>query len=339
MSTIGVLGAGSWGTTLALHLERQGHAVRLWEFDAARAREVAATRLSLPFLPEHPLPTTIRVTASLEEALDAAPIAVIVVPSHAVRGLGEQVAAGGATPGPEIWVSAAKGIEEASGLTPRVVFSRASGIPEERIVVLAGPSFAAEVAVQLPTAVLAAGSDAQATERVQAAFSSDAFRVYTSADPLGVEIGVAVKNVIAIAAGIAEGLGLGRNALGALLTRGLAETMRLGVRLGARPETFLGLAGIGDLVITSTSELSRNYRVGLGLARGRGLSEILIELRMVAEGVRTCRAIVELAGRHGVEMPITTQVHAVLFEGRDPRRAVLELMRRPLRPEFRGVAE
>jgi glycerol-3-phosphate dehydrogenase (NAD(P)+) len=336
MTTVGVLGAGSWGTTLALHLERQGHAVRLWEFDGARAREVARTRLSLPFLPEYPLPEAIRVTASLDEALDAADMAVIVVPSHAVRALAERVAARGERPGPAIWVSATKGIEEASGLTPRVLFHGVAGIPDARIVVLAGPSFAAEVAAQKPTAVIAAATDPQTAEQVQAVFSSDAFRVYTGTDPLGVEIGVAVKNVIAIAAGIAEGLGLGRNALGALLTRGLAETMRLGVRLGARSETFLGLAGIGDLVITCTSELSRNYRVGLGLARGRGLSEILTGLQEVAEGVRTCRAVLALARARDVEMPITQQVHAVLFEGQDPRRAVLELMRRPLRPEFRG---
>jgi len=338
MSTISVLGAGSWGTTLALHLERQGHAVRLWEFDPARAQEVARTRLSLPFLPGYPLPEGIRVTASLDEALEAAGMAVIVVPSHAVRALAERVAARGERPAPATWVSATKGIEEASGLTPRRLFQQTAGIPEARIVVLAGPSFAAEVAAQKPTAVIAAGSDAETAQHVQAVFSSDAFRVYTGADPLGVEIGVAVKNVIAIAAGIAEGLGLGRNALGALLTRGLAETMRLGVCLGARSETFLGLAGIGDLVITCTSELSRNYRVGLGLARGRRLPEILDELQEVAEGVRTCRAVLALARERGVEMPITQQVHAVLFEGQDPGRAVLELMRRPLRPEFRGVA-
>jgi glycerol-3-phosphate dehydrogenase (NAD(P)+) len=337
MSSIAVLGAGSWGTTLALHLHRLGHAVRLWEFDAARARVVATTRYSLPFLPRHPLPETIRVTEDLAAAIDGVELAVVVVPSHAVRALGERAAAIAGATG-ITWVSATKGIEEASGLTPRPVLARAMGLPEERIVVLAGPSFAAEVAAQLPTAVLAAGSDPARAEHVQAVFSSDAFRVYTSPDPLGVEIGVSVNNVIAIAAGIAEGLGLGRNALGALLTRGLAETMRLGVQLGGRAETFLGLAGIGDLVITCTSELSRNYRVGLGLARGRALTEILSELQEVAEGVRTCRAVVDLARAREVEMPITEQVHLVLFEGRDPRRAVLELMRRPLKPEFRGFA-
>jgi glycerol-3-phosphate dehydrogenase (NAD(P)+) len=338
MIAIAVLGAGSWGTTLALHLLGLGHSVRLWEFDAARADRVAATRLSLPFLPEHPLPPAIAVTADLAEALHGAELAVMAIPSHGVRRLGEQVAALATPAGGTIWVSATKGIEEGTGLTPRPVLAGASGMAPETIVVLAGPSFAAEVARGLPTAVLAAASDPARAERVQAVFSSDAFRVYTSADPLGVEIGVAVKNVIAIAAGIAEGLGLGRNALGALLTRGLAETMRLGVDLGGRPETFLGLAGIGDLVITSTSELSRNYRVGLGLARGQGLTEILTGLQEVAEGVRTCRAVVELARARRVEMPITAQVHAVLFEGQDPRRAVLELMRRPLKPEFWGVA-
>jgi glycerol-3-phosphate dehydrogenase (NAD(P)+) len=342
MSALAVLGAGSWGTTLALHLERRGHAVRLWEFDPSRARELAASRLSLPFLPEHPLPPSIAVTADLAGALAGAEMALFAVPSTAVRSLGESVRAipraGAAGAWPRTWISATKGIEERTGLTPRAVFAESAGVPEIEIVVLAGPSFAAEVARGRPTAVLAAGTDGRRAAEVQAALSSDAFRVYTSEDPLGVEIGVAVKNVIAIAAGLAEGLDLGRNALGALLTRGLAEAMRLGVRLGARPETFLGLAGIGDLVITSTSELSRNYRVGLGLARGRGLSEILLELQMVAEGVSTCRAVIELARARGVEMPIAAQVHAVLFAGQDPRQAVLELMRRPPKPEFWGFA-
>jgi len=177
----------------------------------------------------------------------------------------------------------------------------------------------------------------QGAERVQARFSCEWFRVYTNPDPLGVEIGVSLKNVMAIAAGLAEGLGLGRNAFGALITRGLAEVTRLGVRMGGRWETFLGLAGVGDLVMTCTSELSRNYRVGLALARGKRLAHILDELQMVAEGVRTCRSAYELSERLAVEMPITRQVHAVLFEEQDPREAVLDLMRRPLKAESWGV--
>jgi glycerol-3-phosphate dehydrogenase (NAD(P)+) len=345
-----ILGAGSWGTTLALHLDRLGTATTLWEVDRARAAEVRETRLSLPFVPDHPLPPSIEVTADLESAVGTARILVIAVPSHVLRSVAERLrgfsalepvargpapwVSGATSPAPaRLWISATKGIEEGSGMTPRQVLGAAAGIAIERIVVLAGPSFAVDVAAGRPTAVLAAAGDAACAAQAQQLFSCDSFRVYTSDDPLGVEIGVSLKNVIAIAAGLAEGLGLGRNALGALVTRGLAEIARLGVRLGARAETFLGLAGIGDLVITCTSPLSRNYRVGLGLARGATLEQILDELHMVAEGVRTCRSACELARQLRVEMPITEQIHAVLFEGKHPRDAVLELMRRPLRAE------
>ncbi len=342
MSAVAVLGAGSWGTTLALHLARLGHAVYLWEFDPRRAQQVADSRLSLPFLPEHRLPPAIAVTSELSAVLTPAATVVLAVPSHTVRGVGDAVRGllgdvAQRVGAERVWVSATKGIEEESGLTPRALFSRSAGMPERSIVVLAGPSFAADVAAQRPTAILAAATDMALAERVQSLFASDAFRVYTSPDPLGVEIAVALKNVIAIAAGIATGLELGRNAMGALVTRGLAEIMRLGVRCGAQPQTFLGLAGIGDLVITCTSTLSRNYRVGIGLAQRRPLGQILDELQMVAEGVRTCRAAVRLAQGMGVELPIATQVYAVLFEDRDPRDAVLELMRRPLKAEFGGL--
>jgi glycerol-3-phosphate dehydrogenase (NAD(P)+) len=336
---VAVLGAGSWGTTLALHLARIGRIVRLWEFDAARAAEVARSRLSLPFLPESPLPESIEVTSDLAAALSGAGIAMVVVPSHVLREVGKQIAAAGADrggSGPVLWVSATKGIEEGSGLTPLAVLEESAGIPRGSLVTMVGPSLAAEVAAELPTALLAASADAAAAETVQAALSSPTFRVYTSSDPLGVEIGVAMKNVIAIAAGIVEGLRLGRNAMGALITRGLAEITRLGVALGGRRETFLGLAGIGDLVTTCTSQLSRNHQVGLALADGRPLPQILEEMVMVAEGVRTTRSAAELAQRLGVELPITAQVHAVLFGGKDARRAVADLMTRPLRQEFRG---
>lgn len=331
-ASIAVLGAGSWGTTLALHLARRGARVALWEFDPARAREVASSRESRPFLSGYRLPEAIRVTSDLAGALAGAEVAVLAVPSHALADLADRIGRLGA--GTALWVSAIKGIDEETGLTPRPLFARHAGVPEERIVVLAGPSFALEVAAGKPTAILAAGSSAEHCRRIQALFASETFRVYTSPDPLGVEVGVALKNVIAIASGIAAGLDLGRNGLGALLTRGLAEITRLGVRLGGRPETFLGLAGIGDLVLTATSELSRNYRVGLALAQGRPLEQILNEIGMVAEGVRTCRSALRLAGRLEVELPITAEVHAVLYEGRSPREAVMALMQRPLKSEF-----
>jgi glycerol-3-phosphate dehydrogenase (NAD(P)+) len=334
-----VLGAGSWGTALALHLAARGEQVALWEVDASRAAAVARTRRSEPFLPAHPLPASVEVTADLAAALAGAAMAVIAVPSHVMRETAGRLAAlpGGIGAPERLWVSATKGIEEGSGATPRQVLAEGAGLDPEGIVVLAGPSFAADVVAQRPTAILAACGRARGALAVQKRFSCYWFRVYTSADPLGVEIGVALKNVMAIAAGLIEGLGLGRNALGALITRGLAEVARLGVRMGGRWETFLGLAGIGDLVMTCTSELSRNYRVGLALARGERLAHILEALQMVAEGVRTCRSANELAERHGVEMPITRQVHAVLFEAKDPREAVLELMQRPLKPESWGV--
>lgn len=339
MNPVAVLGAGSWGTAIALHLARAGHAVRLWEFDPRRARELEKTRLSLPFLPDHPLPSAVAVMSDLRVVLADAPIAVTVVPSHVLRSVGTQI--GECLPGlsgarPQIWVSAIKGIEEGSGAMPSEILAETARVAPEDIVVLAGPSFALEVAEARPTAILAAGSDAARTARIQALFSTDTLRVYTSDDVRGVEIGVALKNVVAIAAGLAAGLDLGHNALGALLTRGLAEIARLGGCLGGRFETFLGLAGIGDLVITCTSPLSRNYRVGFALARGRRLEEILTEMGMVAEGVRTTRSALELAERLQVEMPITAQVHAVLYEGKAPRSAVAELMRRPPKPEIWG---
>ncbi len=346
---IAVLGAGSWGSTLALHVARQGAPVWLWEFDPVRAAEVERTRLSLPFLPDHRLPGEIRVTSDLDAALRQAQVAVIAVPSHTLRSVAARLAAcpaAGAVPqggrdapggiGPALWVSATKGIEEGTGLTPRQVLAVAAPPALGDVVVLAGPSLAAEVAARLPAALLAAADQPERAARVQAIFAAPHLRVYTSGDPLGVELGVSLKNVVAIAAGIVDGLGLGRNAMGALLTRGLAEITRLGVRMGAARETFLGLAGIGDLVTTCTSRLSRNHQVGLGLAEGKPLAQILAGMVMVAEGVRTTRSALELARRLDVEMPITEQMHAVLFEGKSPREALAALMERPLRPEFWG---
>ncbi len=338
-ATVAILGAGSWGTTLALHLARLGCDVSLWEFEPARAAELARTRLSLPFLPDHPLPENVRVTADLEAALRAAEVAAVVVPSHALRPVAARLSASrclGDGGGPALWISATKGIEEGTGLTPRQVLAAAGPPTLGAAVVLAGPSLAAEVAAGLPAALLAASDDPRAAQRVQRLFSGPSLRVYTSGDPLGVELGVSLKNVIAIAAGIIDGLGLGQNTMGALLTRGLAEMTRLGVRLGASRETFLGLAGIGDLVTTCTSRLSRNHQVGLGLAEGKPLAQILADMVMVAEGVRTTRSALELARRLAVEMPITEQMHAVLFEDKSPRAALAALMERPLRPEFWG---
>ncbi len=329
---VGVLGAGSWGGTLALHLSRSGIDVTLWEFDERRAETLAATRDLGPFLPGVRIPAGIRVTSDLAAALRCNTV-VVVVPSHTLRSLGEGVRAVGLIP-PRGFVVATKGIEEDTGLTPSQVWAESTGTPQEALTVLVGPSLAAEVAKGLPTAVVAASVEGARSEAVQRLFAGPTFRVYTSTDVLGVELGVSLKNVIAIAAGICAGLELGSNALGALLTRGLAEIMRLGVAMGAKAETFLGLAGVGDLVTTCTSRLSRNYRVGFALAKGERLEQILAGMVTVAEGVRTTRAALKLGRRFGVDLPIADAVAKIMFEGRAPREVLSELMRRPLRPEF-----
>lgn len=337
--TICVLGAGSWGTVLAIHAEHCGLRVKLWEFDAERAAEVARTRLSLPFVPEHHLSSDILVTSDLELALQGSDHLLVVVPSHALAAVASEVAQHWRRrilPSGALIISATKGLEEETGRTPSQVLSDTLGLGVEEIVVLAGPSLAAEVVVSKPTALLAAAESQTAAETVQQLLASHSLRIYTSSDPLGVEIGVSLKNVIAIAAGLVAGLDLGHNAQGALLTRGLAEIARLGLRLGARRETFLGLGGIGDLVTTCSSSLSRNHQVGLALAEGQRLAQILDNMVMVAEGVRTTRSTWALAQRFGLEMPITEQIHAVLFEGKDPRQALSDLMGRPLREESWG---
>jgi len=334
--SVAVLGAGSWGTVLAIYAARRGHRVRLWEFDPRRAAQVARSRISAPFVPGHILADEILVTADLREALAGAQQALVVVPSHALASVSAAIGAlreRSLLPPDLLWVSATKGIEEGTGRTPTQVLMKRAGLASDHLAVLLGPSLAAEVLAGKPAALLAASDAEGAALRVQEALASTQLRIYTSGDRLGVEIGVSLKNIIAIAAGIVAGLELGHNALGALLTRGLAEISRLGIRLGARRETFLGLGGIGDLVTTCSSRLSRNHQVGLALAKGERLEHILDRMVMVAEGVRTTRSTWELARKLGIEMPITEQVHAVLFEDRNPRQALLDLMSRPLREE------
>ena len=356
---VAVLGAGSWGSVLAIYAARRGHRVHLWEFDPERAAELARTRISAPFVPDHPLPPAVSVTADLAAALDQTELALVVVPSHALASVARQIGAilaaagaagageapvrGRADPGrmghPFLWISATKGIEEGTGRTPSQVLMHHAGIAPQEVAVLLGPSLAAEVADGKPAALLAAADTEAVSGRVQENLSGPQLRIYTSSDRIGVEIGVSLKNVIAIAAGIVTGLDLGHNAMGALLTRGLAEISRLGVRMGARRETFLGLGGIGDLVTTCASPLSRNHQVGLALAKGERLPHILDRMVMVAEGVRTTRSALELARSLGIEMPITEQMYAVLFEEKDPRQALADLMNRPPREEFWGEAD
>jgi glycerol-3-phosphate dehydrogenase (NAD(P)+) len=327
-----VIGAGSWGTALAIQLARAGHAVTLWGRDEASAREMAETRENKRYLPGAHLPAPLSPTADLEQAVRAGSrLLVCAVPSHAVRETMLRAAA---------WmhddttvVSATKGLEEGSS-------KRMSEVLEEctpcrgRIAVLAGPSFAKEVAAEMPTIVTVAAASAEVADFVQHAFVSPMFRVYALEDVIGVEVGGTVKNVIAIAAGVSDGLGLGHNTRAGIITRGLAEVNRLAMRMGADPLTVTGLAGLGDLVLTCTGDLSRNRSLGVRLGRGEKLSEVLGSMKQVAEGVRNTLTVDDLARTHQVDMPISAQMRCLLFEDKSPRAAMVDLMTRQPKREF-----
>jgi len=326
-----VLGAGSWGTTLAMRLSGSGHEVRLWGHDPQRTRALAQRRENATYLPGFRVPDALRVTERLEDALPGAETVLLAVPSHLVRGvLG---AAKDAYPPAAPLVIAAKGIEAETLRLMSQVAGETVDLGDDRIAILSGPSFAVEVAKGLPTAVVVASTSPALADALQAQISDDTLRLYTNEDPVGVQVAGALKNVMAIASGVLIGLDLGTNAAASLLTRGLAEMARLGAALGGRPATFAGLAGLGDLILTATGELSRNRRFGIELGRGRRPEEILAGMTMVAEGVRTAEAASRLAAREGVSMPIVEQVHRVLYDGASPHTAVAELMRRPLRSE------
>ena len=331
-SRVCVLGAGSWGTALALHLARLGDPVALWARNERTAAVLQGERENVAYLAGQRFPPSLEVTGQLSEALREASLVLFVVPAQHCRPVFRA-----AIPHLSIeadLVIASKGIEEHSLLRlTEVLAQEAGGEAGRRATVLSGPSFAAEVAKGDPTAVVVASEDEGAAARVQERVSRGNLRAYRSRDPVGVEVAGALKNVVAIATGIAEGLGYGTNTRAALITRGMAEIARLGSRLGGRPETFAGLAGAGDLILTCTGALSRNRSVGLEVGRGRPLREVLAGMRMVAEGVATARAAVALARRHDVDMPIASKVHAVLFEGTTPQEAVADLLSRPLREE------
>jgi glycerol-3-phosphate dehydrogenase (NAD(P)+) len=328
--TIAVLGAGSWGTALAVHLGRVGHDVRLWARDVQVAADISTRRANAIYLPDVSLPESVLVTASIPEALSDTDLVVSAIPSHGCRAVMRQAAAF-LQPDATI-VSATKGLESGTLLRISEVIAEELG-PGRAVVVLSGPSFAVEVARELPTVVLAASTSPAATELVQAEFRGPFFRLYGSTDIVGVEIGGALKNVIAIAAGVVEGLGLGHNALAALITRGLAEITRLACAAGAQRETTAGLSGLGDLVLTCTGSLSRNRHVGVELAHGRRLADVLAGMKMIAEGVNTTNAALALGARYGVELPIATQMAAVLDGRSDVRTAVEALMLRRQRAE------
>lgn len=327
--TIGVVGAGSWGTTLANLLADLGHEVRIWALEPEVVEAINQRHVNTLFLPDAPLNPRIRAHGELGAAVQGADLVVSAAPSHAVRAVSQSLAAG--LNGRPVVVSVSKGLEGGTLDTMTTVLSET--LPQCPVVALSGPSFAREVYERQPTAVVAASADPSAAERAQQTFSCGYFRVYTSSDVLGVELGGALKNVIAIAAGILEGMGLGHNPRAALITRGLAEMTRLGETLGADPATFAGLAGMGDLILTATGALSRNRSLGVELGRGRTLAEIMTERRSVAEGVNTARAAVALGQRAGVELPIASEVSQILFEGKSPRQALADLMERELKAE------
>lgn len=327
---IAVVGAGGWGTALAVHLGRTGHDVRLWGRDARLIDSLRATRQNASYLPGVALPETVRPESSLQETLSGVKYVVLAVPSHGFRAVARAIAP--FAPAGAIAVSATKGIEADSLRRMSEILSEETGL-DRPVVVLSGPTFAAEVAQGLPTVAVAASHDASAVASVQEQFRGTAFRLYASDDVAGVEMGGAMKNIIAIAAGVVEGLGLGHNSMAALITRGLAEISRLAAALGGRRDTLAGLSGLGDLVLTCTGDLSRNRQVGIQLGRGRRLDDILHGMRMVAEGVRTTGAALALGERCGIELPITAQMAAVLDGHRPPLEAVEALMGRRQRHE------
>ncbi|MGD9640251.1 MAG: NAD(P)H-dependent glycerol-3-phosphate dehydrogenase [Synergistaceae bacterium] len=329
---IAVIGAGSWGTTLANLLAKKEHKVTLWIYERDLAARIVASRENDLYLPGFPLSPQLRFTADLEEAVRGRQLILLVPPSQVMR----QVVSGisGWIGEETLLVSASKGIENDSLQTMAEVIGECLGSKNrKRLTFLSGPSFAREVAAEMPTAVVAASSDGQAAATTQEVFSTPYFRVYTNDDVMGVELGGALKNVIALAAGVSDGLGFGYNTRAALITRGLAEMNRMGLALGANPATFAGLAGMGDLVLTCTGDLSRNRTVGMELGRGRTLAEILAGMKMVAEGVKTTLSAYQLACRLGVDMPITEQMYRILYENKDPRQAVTDLMLRGLKAE------
>jgi glycerol-3-phosphate dehydrogenase (NAD(P)+) len=327
---ISVVGAGSWGTALAKLLSHKGFAVTLWVYEAELAQRMQVTQCNDLYLPGITLPKNLTVTADLAAAVRDRDVVVLVPPSQVMRKVALQaaphIAAG------TLLVSAAKGIENDTLLPMSDLLLEA--LPpalHARLTFLSGPSFAREVACGMPTAVVAAAHNLEAARAAQQIFSNEVFRVYTTDDVVGVELGGAVKNVIALAAGVVDGLGFGYNTRAALITRGLAEMTRLGLAMGARAETFAGLAGMGDLVLTCTGDLSRNRSVGIELGKGCKIAAILDGMHAVAEGVRTTLSTWQLANRLHVPMPITEQVYHILYEDKDPGRAVTELMLRELK--------
>ncbi len=329
---IGIIGAGAWGTALAKHLAEKGLETRLWAYEQEVVDAVNGKHENPVFLPGVDLPKGLVATGTLTDLVEASDGLLFVVPSHVARPVLRELARVISNPLPVI--SATKGVEEDTlHLMTQVMAEVLPADMQQDVMALSGPSFAAEVCAGKPTALCLAGSNEAMVKKFQAAFMTPAFRVYADSDPLGVQLGGALKNVMALAAGVVDGLGLGHNARAALITRGLAEMVRLGVAMDADPRTFYGLSGVGDLVLTCTGALSRNHTVGVRLGKGERLETILSGMQAVAEGVRTAKAALGLARRHQVDMPIVQEVNAVLFDGKSCRKAVTDLMEREAKPE------
>ena len=331
MSYISVIGAGGWGTTLACLLSNKGYDVTLWVREKNVAEEINNTRINSAYLPDIILPDDLRITHSIDDAVKKARYVLNAVPAQYTRAVFKE--AFPFIPDQAIIISASKGIERGTLLTVSCILKELSAHP---VAVLSGPSFAKEVIKKLPAAVTLATEDKNIGFILQEMFNINNFRVYTHDDIVGVEIGGALKNVMAIASGISDSLGLGNNARASLITRGLVEMTRLGVAMGAKEKTFSGLSGIGDLVLTCTSPLSRNYTVGIKLGQGMKLKEILDQTRSVAEGVATAESAFELSKKYNIEMPIIEQVYSVLYKDKDPVLTVKDLLERSLKTEFYG---
>ncbi|MBN2184555.1 MAG: NAD(P)H-dependent glycerol-3-phosphate dehydrogenase [Candidatus Krumholzibacteriota bacterium] len=331
---ITVLGAGSWGTTLALLLNEKGYTVKLWEYFPEFADKIKKDKENKRFLPGMRIPSSLSVTSDIDEALIGSSYLIFVTPSHTMRKVARSVSRSVNFNGRSIVVNASKGLEEKTLCRMSEVLSQEIPVPAARIAGLLGPSHAEEVSRKMPTSIVVAGSGKKVLSAVQDIFMTEYFRVYTNSDLIGVELGVSLKNTIAIAAGICDGLGFGDNTKAALLTRGLAETKRLACRLGAKDDTLSGLAGVGDMIVTCMSRHSRNRFVGEQIGKGKKLKEILENMVMVAEGVKTTKAALKLSSRVGVELPITEQVYKVLFNRKNPRKAIRDLMVRKARSEM-----
>lgn len=329
-ATVAVLGFGSWGTALAVHLARCGHRVKLWGRDGAAIDAAARTRTNARYLPQITFPDTLTPTADLGAAVASASSVLVAVPSGVFRAVLQQIKPHLQSGSHVIW--ATKGLEQVSNKLLHDVAREVLGT-DTPLALVSGPTFAAEVARGLPTAVTVASNDSTCAQYFAQLLHAPTFRAYTSDDMVGVQVGGAIKNVLAIGSGISDGLGFGANARAALITRGLVEMTRLGVTLGGKRETLMGLSGLGDLILTCTDNQSRNRRLGLALGAGKTVAQAQHEIQQVVEGVQTAREIFELARARGIEMPITAQVHSVLYDGISPRAAVQALMERTQKAE------